>query len=456
MIFFFHPKKINIPAPLKEIAAVFQRHNKKAFLVGGAVRDIIRGKPASDWDIATDALASEVSVMFTHVIPTGIKHGTVTVRFKGYSVEVTTFRTESNYTDGRRPDTIKFISSIEEDLSRRDFTMNAIGVELPSGRIFDLFKGITDIKKKIIRCVGLPLDRFAEDGLRPMRALRFASVLGFSLDKELLSAIPQRLDVTSKVSPERIRDEFEKIIMSKSPEIALHLMKETGLLSLILPELAACAGVEQKGYHHFDVFTHSLLACSYAAAHNSNKTVRLAALFHDIGKPQTAKSGQNGIWTFYSHEQVSAKLTRTLMFRLRFPNSLIDNVVHLIEEHMFHYEDIWSDAAVRRFLIRVGENSLDDLFELRAADTYGLTGVSPPPDFLTMFQERIEKVREKSSAFSLKDLAINGKDIIQQGIPSGKRLGVILKKLFEAVLEDPAMNNREKLMDLAQKYHERL
>jgi putative nucleotidyltransferase with HDIG domain len=442
-------KKIIIHSVLKEIARIFNDHHKKIYLVGGAVRDIIRNKKASDWDLATDAESGEVCTLFRRVIKTGIKHGTVTILYKEYALEVTTFRTEAAYSDGRHPDAVQFAATIEEDLSRRDFTMNALAAELPSGLIIDPFNGVSDIQNRIIRCVGNAAERFNEDGLRPLRALRFASTLGFSLDSEIIKAIPAALPVTAKVSPERVRDELEKIIASDKPSTALAIMRETGLLQLLIPELAACAGVEQKGYHHFDVWTHSMLACDYAAKINASETVRLAALFHDIGKPAAAKLDEHGIWTFYNHEKISVQLTRELMFRLRFPNAIIDRVAHLIGEHMFHYEDVWNDAAVRRFVVRAGEENLRELFDLRRADSFGMRAVEPPPDLLLAFQLRIETVLAKGRALSIKNLAVNGTDLMAAGISGGPRMGIILRQLLEAVLEDPALNTRESLLKIA-------
>ncbi|MDR3301179.1 MAG: HD domain-containing protein [Spirochaetaceae bacterium] len=442
---------IHIDPVLKEIAHIFSAHQKKVYLVGGAVRDMLRKKSAHDWDLASDALCDEVCLMFRRVVKTGIKHGTVTVLYKGHAIEVTTFRTEADYTDGRRPDTVQFTATIEEDLSRRDFTMNAVAVDLVSGKISDPFDGAEDIKKKIIRCVGNAEDRLSEDGLRSLRALRFSSVLNFTVDDAILAAIPRALGVTAKVSSERIRDEFEKIILSQKPSLALNLMAQTGLTRMLLPELADCIGVEQKGYHHFDVHTHSVLACDYAAKQQASKEVRLAALLHDIGKPQAAKLDERGIWTFYNHEKISARLVRDMLFRLRFPNGVIDKTVHLVAEHMFHYEDEWRSAAVRRFIARVGEENLEDLFALRSADTFGMAGIEPDPRSLLPLRLRIEDVLAKSCVLSLKNLAVNGSDLLSMGIPTGKRIGIILNQLLEAVLEDPELNTRGKLLEIAGK-----
>jgi putative nucleotidyltransferase with HDIG domain len=432
------------------------------YLVGGAVRDLFRGEKPQDWDLATSARPEEVIAMFRRVIPTGIKHGTVTVHYKGRAIEITTFRTESEYRDGRRPDRVDFAATIEEDLSRRDFTMNAIALRLPSGDPADPFGGRADIQKKLIRCVGKPEERFAEDGLRPLRAVRFAATLGFTVDPATLAAIHPALGVTAKVSPERVRDELDKILdagghaaafreksHTGTPSAAFRLMEQTGLLELLLPELAVCRGVDQKGYHHFDVLDHSLLACDYASRKKYPREVILAALFHDIGKPAARKAGEQGVWTFYQHEQESARLCRNILTRFRYPNAVIDTTCHLVEEHMFGYTEDWSDAAVRRFIIRVGEENLENLYRLRRADACAMAGLEPGPDFLLPLVSRVDAVLAGNRAFSLKDLAVSGKDLIGIGVKPGKYMGVILKELFETVVDDPALNNRDKLLEIA-------
>jgi tRNA nucleotidyltransferase/poly(A) polymerase len=440
---------------LREIAAVFQNHGREVYLVGGAVRDLLRGEKPQDWDLATAAVPEEVVSMFRRVIPTGIKHGTVTVLYKGRSIEVTTFRTESEYRDGRRPDRVEYAATIEEDLSRRDFTMNAIALRLPGGDPVDPFGGAADIKKRVIRCVGKPEDRFAEDGLRPLRAVRFAGTLMFTLDEATLAAVRPALDVTAKVSPERIRDELDKILSSGVPSAAFRLMEKTGLLALLLPELAACRGVEQKGYHHFDVLDHSLLACDYAVREQYPREVSLAALLHDIGKPAVRKADEQGIWTFYQHEAESSRLCRNILTRLRYPNAVIDGVCHLVEEHMFHYEENWKDAAVRRFIIRVGEAHLENIYRLRRADTFAMAGLEPDPGSLLPLVNRVDAALAGSRAFSLKDLAVSGKDLMAAGIKPGKYMGIILKELFETVVDDPAMNSREKLLEIAKNINQK-
>jgi len=456
---------VKIHPTVKETAAILTQAGKQVYLVGGAVRDLLRGKKAKDWDLATDALPEEVIALFhkkkglnSFVVPTGIKHGTVSVHFKGLCMEVTTFRSESGYSDRRRPDKVEFGDSIEVDLSRRDFTMNAAAYRLPSGPLVDPFNGRKDIKKRLIRSVGKPQERFSEDGLRPIRALRFVSQLDFTLDEELLAAISGAIPFTAEVAAERIRDEIDKILITDRPSTALLIMEKTGLLKLLIPELAACRGVRQDrngyGFHQFDVLDHSLLACDYAARDfpGETKLIRsLAALYHDIGKPVTAQMGEDGGWTFYRHEKESARLARAILTRFRYPNAVIDSVCHLIEEHMFSYAENWTDAAVRRFIIRAGEENLSDLFALRRADIYGMAAHEPKWDTLLPLHDRIQEVLARGRALSLKDLAVSGGDLISLGIPAGKTIGVILKELLEAVLEDPALNTREKLMEIAGK-----
>lgn len=457
-------KKIKIPEILKEFNSVFEKKGFKAYLVGGAVRDTIMKKSVHDWDITSDAKPEEVQKIFKKVIPTGIQHGTVTVLYKGNEIEVTTFRTDGTYSDGRHPDSVSFTGDLTEDLSRRDFTMNAIAASLKDGKIIDPFNGRKDIKKKIIRTVGNPKERFLEDGLRPVRAIRFSSKLNFCIEKNTYSAIFQDdiLKKVSSVSLERFRDEFEKILSSKNPSIALKQMEESGILNIFIPELLICRGCIQndgRGFHDFDVLDHLFYACDGAPADKMN--VRLASLFHDIGKPQSKKI-QNGKITFFNHDKISSEITRKILFRLKFPNSVIDNVCHLIENHMFFYESNWTDAAVRRFLVRAGYENLNDLFDLRLADVYGMHKKkvkitdSSLVNNLVELMDRIEKLREKNDALTIKDLKINGEKLKALGIPSGKDMGIILKSLMETVLDDPEENTEEKLSEIALKLYEEI
>ena len=444
-----------IPPILKEVAALFNARDRELCLVGGAVRDMLRGKKAHDWDLATDATPEEVTDIFRNaqprakVVPTGIRHGTVTVFYKGRGMEVTTYRTEADYSDGRRPDQVHYAADIEEDLSRRDFTMNAVALRLPKGKKVDPFCGEADIKARVIRCVGDPALRFAEDGLRPLRAVRFAAQLSFAVDGETLAAIGGALETTAKVAAERVKDELGKIIASGKPSIAFLLMERTGLLKLFLPELADCRGVEQKGSHRFDVLDHSLMACDFAAQKDSSTEVRFAALLHDVGKPVAQGFDETGERIFHQHDAESARIARNVLSRLRFPNAFVDQVCHLVEEHMFHYTDNWSDAAVRRFVVRVGKENLPAFYQLRRADTFAKAGLEPPPSYLLPLIDRVEKILAESQAFSLKDLAVSGRDLMAIGVAPGKTMGKILGELLDAVLDDPDLNTRDALLGIA-------
>jgi putative nucleotidyltransferase with HDIG domain len=277
------------------------------------------------------------------------------------------------------------------------------------------------------------------------------------VDAAVEAAIPGALSLTAKVAPERVRDELDKILLCPKPSRSLLLMERTGLLGLLIPELAACRGVEQKGFHRFDVLDHSLLACDYAALRDYPLAVRLAALYHDLGKPAARRLGEDGVWTFYGHERISARLTEKIMTRLRYPNAVTGEVCHLVAEHMFHYDDNWSDAAVRRFIIRAGEEYLSSLYCLRRCDAYGMTGEegSAAGESLIPLMDRVETILAGRRAFSLKDLAVSGNDLIGLGMPPGKRLGIILGQLLEAVVEDPELNTRERLLSIAEKLWER-
>lgn len=452
---------IKIPDILKKMNEIFVQHGYKAYLVGGAVRDMLMGKEPHDWDVTTDATPEQVMSIFRKVIPTGIAHGTVTVHFMKNEIEVTTFRTESDYSDGRHPDKVEYTGNIEEDLSRRDFTINAIASYLGDGTITDPFHGRDDIKRKVIRTVGNPLERFSEDGLRPVRAVRFSAQLGFEIERETLKAIskPEILKKTSGISLERFRDELLKLMKAEKPSAGLKLMEESGILDIFIPEFKKCRGCIQgdfRGYHQFDVLDHLFYACDGAPA--SKQNVRLAALFHDIGKPDVKRvipTPQGDQFTFYNHEAKSQQITKEILFRLKFSNAEIANICHLVVNHMFNYTQDWTDAAVRRFLAKIQAENLEDLYDLRLADIYGMNNApvrgqdSRTIALLNELKDRISKETEKNSVLSLKQLAVNGKDLMKNGISAGKDLGFVLNQLLETVLEDPSQNEKEQLIKIA-------
>jgi len=443
---------MRVPRVVKDFSAPFSTAGYQCFLVGGAVRDSLMGRAHTDYDIATDALPDQVAGLFRRVIPTGIKHGTVTVLFHGTTFEVTTFRTESGYSDGRRPDQVSFAPTIFDDLSRRDFTINALAYDLLSDTIIDPHDGRKDLGRRIIRAIGNPAERFAEDGLRPLRACRIAAQLSFTVDQPTRAAIPGALNVLAKVSAERVRDEVLKTLESPLPSVGLLLMKETEIMRVILPELLEGVGVAQGSLHCYDVFTHSLYACDAAPA--SSPVLRLAALLHDVGKPRTRNVETDGHPTFYTHERVSAGMAEDILMRLKLPLAVVKDVCHLIANHMFNYQEEWSDPAVRRLVARVGEEKIDDLMALRRADQIGMCreNAAAFPQGLADFAARVHSVMQEGRAFNLRQLAVNGSDLMEAlAIPPGPTVGVILNELLQAVLDDPGMNDKGKLLEMGRR-----
>ena len=444
---------LRIPGEVRDLADIFRRAGRQCWLVGGAVRDMLMGRRTVDYDVATDAEPAEVLRLFRRVIPTGIQHGTVTVHHRGTVFEVTTFRTEGKYTDGRRPDSVAFVPSIEEDLKRRDFTINALAADPQTGRVLDLHGGRMDLAGRVIRAIGEPAQRFREDGLRLMRACRFAAQLGFTVEERTLAAMRELRHALGPIAPERIREELEKMLRSPAPSTGLELMREAGLLGVVLPELERCVGVEQRGLHCFDVWKHSLLSCDAAPAESLH--LRLAALLHDVGKPPAAVRRADGVWTFHGHENVGADIAESLMKRLRFPNALVATVRHLVLCHMFHYTPDWTDAALRRFVARVGSESLGDVLALRRADQVGTCGKREISESLLSLEERIRRLRDTSAAFTLRDLAVSGSEVMEAlALKPGKAVGLILRELLEAVLDDPELNEREKLLGIARRFYD--
>ena len=453
---------IDIPPKLVRMSEVFSQNGFCVYLVGGAVRDVLLGHRAADFDLATDATPQDVSRIFAKVIPTGIAHGTVTVRYAGLSVEVTTFRSEGTYSDGRHPDSVAFARTIEEDLSRRDFTMNAIAASLPSGKLVDPTGGRADIEQKLIRAVGNPVQRFGEDGLRPVRAIRFASQLGFSIEEATYRAIlhPQSLEKTKCVSRERFRDEFCKILQSEKPSVALRLLEETGILAFFVPQFTACRGCTQadgRGFHEFDVADH--LFCAVDGAPKDNLIVRLAAFYHDIGKPaaRVVEQTEHGQCIhFHGHDGLSADTAEQSMRSLKFSNAEVRKVCHLVRHHMINCDASLRDEDIRRFIVRVGKDNLSELFLLHEADVYGKHGKKPSENdkevkLFCQFKARVEEALCHPMAFSVKDLAISGDELIAQGVPQGKMVGEILDELFDAVTHDPSVNERSALQEAAGK-----
>jgi len=433
---------------INTICNILLNNGFECYLVGGSVRDLILQIPVYDYDFATNARPEQVMKLFKKVVPTGIKHGTVTVLMRYAQYEITTYRSDGNYTDGRHPDSVAFSDSLKEDVERRDFTINGLAYDVNNRVIIDYVGGMGDIEKKIIKTIGDPLQRFSEDGLRPYRACRLAAKLHFSINKKTLEAIPQMLDVASKISVERVRDEIKKMLEADKPSVGFEYMRVTGLLQLCLPELSQGFGMEQNKYHLYDIYYHSIYSCD--AAPKDKPLLRLAALLHDIGKIATRREGHDGDFTFYNHEVIGAKIARKIMRRLKFSNDEIEYVTNLILNHMFHYTQDWTDGAVRRFIRKVGLNNLQDLFILRLADRSGNGMRDGLPEPIKKLKKHIEKVVEKDNAFTVKDLDIDGYSIMDAlHIKPGPIVGKILNELLEKVLDNPDLNNHETLLALA-------
>ena len=438
---------MEISETLKTLSSIFKSHGYSLYLVGGAVRDYLLSKPSHDFDFTTDARPEEIKSMFRHTIDTGIKHGTVTVLFKGGSYEITTFRTEGDYSDSRHPDSVTFVRSLSEDLKRRDFTINAFACDLSSGEIIDQHGGFNDLKNGVIRAIGDPNERFTEDALRIMRAARFSSKLGFEIEEETKKAMKALSPTIIKVSEERIREELFRLIDSPFPRLGIKTMEKTGLLEIILPELYSCKAIEGEGYHKENLLEHQILALEEALRLHAPLSVKISALLHDIGKVKAERRiGDKS--TYYSHEIIGSEMASNIMTRLKSSNKDRDEVALLIREHMVQYTSSWSDGAVRRLIVRVGKDNLDNLFLLRECDRKATLAL---PDSFNddELKERVAKELSSSPALTLKDLKVNGKDIsLLTG--NGPLTGKVLKALLDMVIEEPGLNEREILLEKAE------
>lgn len=442
-------RKYPINSAIKDFASVFQKAGFSLYLVGGSVRDWLLHLPNDDYDFCTDALPSEVRSLFRHVIPTGIEHGTVTVLYKSGSYEVTTFRTEEGYSDMRHPDEVTFVRSLEEDLKRRDFTINAFAVNCVEGKIIDLHDGYLDLKARTIRAIGNPHERFQEDALRIMRALRFASRLDFDIEEQTFLSMEELAPNLLKVSKERIHEELCKLLMTDHPSKGLSLMVSSGVMDILFPTLSKGKEVLQNGMHHDTVLEHCIACAQAAANHHYPLFVRLAALFHDIGKSDTVVYREDAN-TYYGHDKKGAEMTEDILRGLKASNEEISIVSLLVREHMFRYTHEWSDGAVRRFINRVGKTEIEDLFRLRFADEESTSGRASY-ESIRELDERIKKVYAQSDALSLKDLAVHGNDLMEIGI-KGPLLGKTLTYLLDVVIDDPLQNEKGKLIALARDY----
>ncbi len=445
-----------IPQDVVDLCRRLRSKGKRGWIVGGCVRDLLRGAPAKDWDIATDARPEEVMRIFRKVVPTGLQHGTVTVIINSVPYELTTLRGEGAYQDGRRPQEVVFLDDIVEDLARRDFTFNAIALDPAEQSLIDPFGGGEDLAQRILRAVGDPRERFAEDGLRVLRAARFAATLECTIFPATLAAMsePSSLQTFAKVSVERVHDEWIKTMAAPRPSVAFEIMRQTGLLADTCPELLEGVDCEQNRWHRLDVWRHTLAVLD---ACEGDAVLRMAALLHDVAKPRTREmSDKTKDYTFYNHEVHGARLADTILRRLKFSKEDRKRVVHLVRHHLICYSPGWSDAAVRRWIRRVTPERVDDLFALAKADARGKgdepvaegdSAIAANDKSIDELGERVHRLLEAGAALSSSDLEIDGHVLMKElGLKPGRVIGEILTALVELVTETPELNTRERLL----------
>lgn len=459
-----------VPSPVLDTVRALESAGFKAYIVGGSLRDLILHREPKDWDITTDARPEAIQQIFPDSVYENT-FGTVGVKVPRFIdttpaehehdiIEVTTFRTETDYTDGRHPDTVQFVASIEEDLARRDFTVNAMAGQIeqaPEGtriQIIDPFDGQLDIEKKIVRAVGNPEKRFTEDGLRLMRAVRLITelsdpaqeTLSWTIETTTLEALRKLANTLPRVAFERIRDEFSRIIISPHPSQGIALLQEVGLLQHIVPELVEGIGVGQNLHHIYTVWEHNLRAL--ATCPSDKLVVRLATLLHDVGKPRT-KRGEGYHSTFYNHDHVGARMTKKILERLRYPKKVVDHAAMLVDNHLFYYNvGEVTEASVRRLIKRVGLENMDDLMAVRIGDRLGSGVPKAKPYKLRHLEYMIDKVSQ--DATSVKMLKVDGSTLMAElGLVPGPKIGAILDCLLAEVIDDPSQNTREFLLDRA-------
>jgi tRNA nucleotidyltransferase (CCA-adding enzyme) len=444
-------EKFNIPEGVSHVTKALKDAGFEAYLVGGCVRDLFMGRKPKDWDITTNATPEEIIPPFPKTFYEN-NFGTVGVVNEEAEdeslkiIEITPYRLESSYSDHRRPDSVQFSKNILDDLKRRDFTINAIAYDAETGEIIDPFSGVADLARGVIKTVGEAKDRFFEDGLRILRAVRFHVELGFPLDHEVEKSIIDNKDILKEVSRERIRDEFVKIIMSDNPSGGLMILKKLGLLAYVIPELEESIGVEQNKAHAFDVWTHLLKTVQHSADKEYPLHVRLGALLHDIAKPKARRwDDEAKQWTFYGHEVLGSHVTKKILEDLRFSRETIDEVVNLVRWHMFFSDtEKISLSAVRRLVANVGKENVWDLIDMRGCDRIGTGRPKENPYRLRKYKAMVEEVMRDPISVGM--LKIDGKKIMEiLNIAPGPKVGQTLNALLEEVLEDPSLNTEEYL-----------
>jgi len=441
-----------IPLAIQQISSKLEKAGYESYLVGGCVRDLLLNRSPKDWDFTTNALPEQIQTLFPESFcnndygTVGIKTGAETPYEELGIIEITPFRSEGTYTDARRPDKVEFGVDLATDLARRDFTVNAIAYRLKDQKIVDLYSGLEDLKAKRLRAVGHADERFKEDALRMMRAVRLAAELDFVIESETMAGISRNHDRLALIAKERITVELVRLIQATSPLSGLVIMEKLGLLEYVLPELRAGIGCEQGGIHQYDVFEHNLRTLEAAASKGFSLELRLAALLHDVGKPATRRTGgKNKTYTFYGHEVVGAKMAKSMLERLKFPRETIEKVEKLVRWHMFFSDpDTITLAAVRRTIVRIGEDNIEDLLNLRVCDRIGTGRPKEQPFRFRKYKAMVDEARR--DPISVKMLKINGDKIMDMsGEKPGKKLGYILHALLEEVLQDPAKNTKKYL-----------
>jgi len=440
---------ITLPEKVKFIIDTIMDAGYEAYAVGGCIRDSILGRVPDDWDITTSATPYQIKELFHRTIDTGIQHGTVTVMLDKEGFEVTTYRIDGEYEDSRHPKEVTFTSNLIEDLKRRDFTINAMAYNDRTGLV-DVFEGIRDIERKMIRCVGCPAERFTEDALRMMRAVRFSAQLGYEIEENTAEAIKKLAGNLVNISAERIQTELVKLVTSPHPE-KLKVAYETGITKVIMPEFDVCMETVQNNPHHcYTVGEHTLKSMQSI---KPDKVLRLAMLFHDIGKPSTISTDEEGVDHFYGHPDVSAEMARKILRRLKFDNNTVYMVTGLVKHHDRNVEP--APKYVRRAILKVGEEIFPLLYDIKKADIAAQSDYKREEKAgkLEQVYKAYAEVLEKHQCVSLKTLAVTGKDLITQtGMETGPELGRVLEKLLREVIEDPELNTKETLLKLAEKY----
>lgn len=434
---------IQLPEKVKYIIDTIMEAGYEAYAVGGCIRDSILGRIPDDWDITTSASPYQVKELFPRTLDTGLKHGTVTVMMDKEGFEVTTYRIDGEYEDSRHPKEVIFTASLIEDLKRRDFTINAMAYNEKDGLI-DVFEGMEDIKRKVIRCVGSPMERFTEDALRMMRAVRFSAQLGYTIEEETAKAISALASNLTKISAERVQTELVKLVTSPNPDY-LRMAYETGITAVILPEFDACMKTEQRNPHHiYTVGEHTLKAMKSVRA---DKVLRLAMLFHDMGKPAKLTVDDKGIAHFYGHPALSEELAGKILHRLKFDNDTIYMVKKLVFYH--DYETQALPVKVRRAIMKIGEDVYPLLFEVKRADIEAQSDYQKEEKLqrLQAVFNVYQQIIDEKQCVSLKTLAVGGRDLMEHaGMQAGKELGEMLKMLLEIVIDNPDLNNKDTLL----------